>query len=171
MTSRKQTLSSTVAAGVRSLLSPRGREQLSPIPHSPNVSNRRVKSEQERIQAIIRGEKLRAEMEASGNETFEEADDFEVGDDYDPSSPYEEIFDPVAAKQSASKPLPKKPDDQDDEADSGDHPAKPRKNKAVVEDRTYSGTEFAGLVSFIRRAPADVIDKLFSKSKDEEPTR
>lgn len=31
-------------------------------------------------------------MEDAGEETFEEADDFDVDDDIDPSAPYEEMF-------------------------------------------------------------------------------
>lgn len=46
------------------------------------------------IRSIVRSEQLRIHEEKQGNETFEEADDFEVGDDYDPQSPYEEEFDP-----------------------------------------------------------------------------
>lgn len=34
-----------------------------------------------------------------GQETWEEADDFDVGDDYDPSSPHELIFDPELGKE------------------------------------------------------------------------
>lgn len=45
------------------------------------------------IREMIR-EALSREAEEAGYESFEEADDFDVGDDYDPSSPYEEEFDP-----------------------------------------------------------------------------
>ncbi|QXP07906.1 MAG: hypothetical protein [Arizlama microvirus] len=34
-----------------------------------------------------------------GHETWEEADDFDVGDDFDPSSPHELIFDPELGKE------------------------------------------------------------------------
>lgn len=47
------------------------------------------------VRAMIRSEELRREAEKAGVETFDEADDFEVGDDYDPKSPYEESFDPL----------------------------------------------------------------------------
>lgn len=44
---------------------------------------------------MVRSERLAAEAAAAGYESFEEADDFEVGDDFDPSSPYETDFDPT----------------------------------------------------------------------------
>jgi len=50
------------------------------------------------VRAMIRSEELRKAAEASGNETFDEADDFDVGDDFDPTSPYEESFDPLEAE-------------------------------------------------------------------------
>lgn len=124
-----------------------------------------MQTEGERIRGIIRGERLKQEMEAAGRETFEEADDFDVGDDYDPSSPYEEVFDPVAAKEAQQKPLPQKPVPEDDDDSSGAPEPKKPKNKAVVEDKTYSGGSFTELVSFIREAPTDVIDKLFTRGK------
>lgn len=46
----------------------------------------------ERVRAAILSEKLAREALEAGQETFDEADDFNVGDDYDPSSPYEEVF-------------------------------------------------------------------------------
>lgn len=49
----------------------------------------------EQVRRLIRSEHVRQAAMASGHETFEEADDFEVGDDYDPRSPYEEVFDPT----------------------------------------------------------------------------
>lgn len=49
----------------------------------------------EQVQRIIRTEASRRAEEA-GFESFEEADDFDVGeDDFDPDTPYEEVFDPV----------------------------------------------------------------------------
>lgn len=45
------------------------------------------------IKELIR-QALSQEAHNAGYETFEEADDFDVGDDYDPTSPYEECFDP-----------------------------------------------------------------------------
>lgn len=46
------------------------------------------------VQRLVRSHISRQAAEA-GFETFEEAEDFEVGDDNDPSTPYETFFDPV----------------------------------------------------------------------------
>lgn len=65
-----------------------------PTPIAPPVGYVKQPTITERIRDMVRSERLRAEAEAAGAETFEEAEDFDVGDDYDPTSPYEEIFDP-----------------------------------------------------------------------------
>lgn len=68
-----------------------GFEYPSNVPRSFSYAPR-PPSEIERIRALIRSERLAAEAAAAGAETWEEADDFDVGDDYDPTSPYEEMF-------------------------------------------------------------------------------
>lgn len=79
-----------------------GRELPDPTPIAPPVGFRRQPSLAEQIRAMVRSERLRQEAEAQGFETFEEADDFEVGDDYDPTSPYEEVFDPHPNPEGAA---------------------------------------------------------------------
>lgn len=76
-------------------LDPRGREIPDPIPMAPPVGYRKQPSMAEIIREQIRGHRLAEEARAMGKETFEEADDFDVGDDYEPSSPWEEQFDPI----------------------------------------------------------------------------
>ena len=73
-----------------------GREIVSGVPVAPPVGYKKQPSMVEHIRNMVRSEMLRQAVEQGGFETFEEADDFEVGDDYDPSSPYEEQFEPVA---------------------------------------------------------------------------
>lgn len=73
-----------------------GREVPDPVPVAPPVGYVRQKSLVEQIREMIRSEKLRDAAVAGGYETFEEADDFEVGEDFEPSSPYEGDFEPVA---------------------------------------------------------------------------
>ena len=64
----------------------------------------------EQIRRILRTEQFRASIEAEGHESFEEADDFDVGDDFDPKSPYEEDFEPaVSATQVSPEEAPKAP--------------------------------------------------------------
>lgn len=70
-----------------------GREKASSTPVAPPIGYIKQPSMVENIRDMVRREMSIAAAEA-GMETFEEADDFEVGDDYDPRSPYEELFDP-----------------------------------------------------------------------------
>jgi len=71
-----------------------GREMVSGIPKAKPLGYKKHKTIQETIREMIRSEQLRREAEAAGLETLEEADDFEIGDDFDPTSPYEYSFDP-----------------------------------------------------------------------------
>lgn len=72
-----------------------GREIMDPKPIAPPIGYKKAPSIADQMRAMIRSERLRAEAEAAGYETFEEADDFDVGDDFDPTSPYEEVFEPL----------------------------------------------------------------------------
>lgn len=72
-------------------------ELVDPTPIAPPIGFKRTPSLAEQIRDMVRSEALRAEVEKAGAETFEEADDFDVDDDFDPTSPYEADFDvPVA---------------------------------------------------------------------------
>lgn len=47
----------------------------------------------DRVRELIKSEKLKLEAATAGYESFEDADDFDVGDEtFDPQTPYEEIF-------------------------------------------------------------------------------
>lgn len=48
----------------------------------------------EQVRQLVHSEQMRAAAESAGFETPEEADDFNVGDDYEPDSPYEIDLDP-----------------------------------------------------------------------------
>jgi hypothetical protein len=62
---------------------------------APPVGYKKEPTIAERIRTMVRGEAIRQAAEAAGAETFEEADDFEISDEtYDPTTPYEEVFDP-----------------------------------------------------------------------------
>lgn len=73
-----------------------GREVLSPVPVAPPVGYVKHVSLAEQIRSMVRSEALRFHAEQTGHETFEEADDFDIGDDFDPRSPYEVDFEPPA---------------------------------------------------------------------------
>ncbi len=51
----------------------------------------------EQVQRLVRTHVSR-EAAAAGAETFDESEDFDVGDDIDPSSPYEAQFDPILGR-------------------------------------------------------------------------
>ena len=70
-----------------------GKEILSSAPMQMPIGFEHPEPLHEKIRRLVRSEKLRLEVEALGKETPEEADDFDVGDEYDPRSPYELNFD------------------------------------------------------------------------------
>lgn len=70
-----------------SYLDDNGHEVLDSTPIAVPVKFRGI-SHEDTIRQIIRQELSRAAQE-DGDESFEEADDFDVGDDYDPMSPWE----------------------------------------------------------------------------------
>lgn len=72
-----------------------GRERPDPTPMAPPVGYKRQPTMAEIIRQQIQSQRLADEARAMGKETWEEADDFDIGDDYDPTSPWEEQFDPV----------------------------------------------------------------------------
>lgn len=92
-------------------LNERGHEILDPTPVAIPVGFKKPLSLEERMIRFIRSERVRAHLDQSGHETFEEADDFNVGEDFDPVSPYEEHFDHLqnyendkAARAARSRP-------------------------------------------------------------------
>jgi len=76
-----------------SYLTTDGREKPDPRPLAPPVGYIKQPSMWEQVREMVRRELSDAAVEV-GAESFEEADDFEVGD-FDPRSPYEEVFDPT----------------------------------------------------------------------------
>lgn len=64
-----------------------------PTPVAPPIGYVKTQSVFERVREMVRSEQLRQEAIALEMETFEEADDFDTGEDDDPSTPYEEFFD------------------------------------------------------------------------------
>lgn len=82
----------------------KGEELLDPTPIQLPVGYKKQVPLNERIRSMVREEASRWAAE-NGNETFEEADDFNIADDpIEPSSPWEEDFDPevkfIAAREA-----------------------------------------------------------------------
>ena len=69
-----------------------GREVFDPTPVAPPVGYVKQPSLFEQVRDMVRGEALRLYADAQDMESFEEADDFDVDDDYDPRTPYEQTF-------------------------------------------------------------------------------
>lgn len=73
-----------------------GVEYPDPTPVAPPVGFIKQPTLAETMRQMIRSEELKKYARESGAETFEESEDFDVGDDFDPMSPHEELFDPHA---------------------------------------------------------------------------
>lgn len=84
-----------------------GTEKMDPVPVAPPLGYKREPSMFDHMRSLIRSEMLRQAL-AEDWETPEEADDFEVGDDYDPRSGFEVEFDenevPYAKAPDAEQP-------------------------------------------------------------------
>lgn len=74
-----------------------GWEHGSPEPIEIPAGFKRPETLQEQIKRLIRA--ASDEAASQGLETFEEAEDFNVDDDFDPSTPYEVFFDPVLNRE------------------------------------------------------------------------
>lgn len=81
-----------------------GREIPDPEPMQPPIGYNRQPTLSEQMRAMIVSERLARAAAEAGAETFEEADDFEVGDDWEAEkhSPYEANFDPMTAEEKAA---------------------------------------------------------------------
>lgn len=112
-----------------------GHELPDPTPIAAAIGYTRQPSLAEQIRQMVRSERLAQEAQAMGAETFEEADDFEVGDpaDFLPGTPYEQDFDPVPVaelkrrKKEAETPPPAPPPEPDSKKKTGggDEPPPP----------------------------------------------
>lgn len=75
-----------------------GNEVPDPTPVSIPAGFKVPESLSDQIRRLIRTS-LSQQADDQGMETFDESEDFEIDDDmFDPSSPYEEVFDPVLGR-------------------------------------------------------------------------
>lgn len=70
-----------------------------PTEIAPPVGYQKQPSMFERVRELVRSEQLRAAAQDNGFESFEDADDFDTGEDDDPSTPYEECFEGRTAEE------------------------------------------------------------------------
>lgn len=75
-----------------------GQEIPDPRPAAPSLGKKPEVNIRDYIATMVRSERLQQELDAAGHETFEEANDFEVGDDYFPDSQYENDLEPSVAE-------------------------------------------------------------------------
>lgn len=113
-------------APTKSTLDKNGHEIPDPNPVAPALNLERQPTLAERIRQEVRSQAFQAQLRAD-QETFEEADDFEVGDDYDPSSPYEEEFEgQFDTRPQAAPPKAEPPRETAREANPEPTPTKPK---------------------------------------------
>lgn len=74
-----------------------GREIPDPHPMEIPLGHKRPETLAEQVQRLVR-HSVSAYAALHGHETFAESEDFDVEDDFDPSTPYEEEFDPVLGR-------------------------------------------------------------------------
>lgn len=67
-----------------------GRAMEPPLGYEPSESLH------EMINRAVRDRAIQQAIADAGGETFEESEDFDVGDDLDPTSPYEAFFEPIS---------------------------------------------------------------------------
>lgn len=80
------------------LLDSHGREIPDPTPLELPAGRKRPETLAEQVQRLVRHQ-VSAYAELHGHETFADADDLEVDDDFDPSSPFELEFDPILGRE------------------------------------------------------------------------
>jgi len=83
-------------------LDERGAEVLDKTPIAPPIGYNKTKSMMEIVREMVVSEKLAMDARSAGYETFEESEDFDVDDDFDPSTPYENDFDPTIPELRAA---------------------------------------------------------------------
>lgn len=134
-------------------LHPDGKPILDPVPIAPPIGYKKHPSMVEMVRAMVRSEKLAEEARASGHETFEEAEDFDVDDEpMQMRSPWENQHDPsieelLAAGREvmAQKAAQKAADEAGGEGGrppSGGAPSAPRpKPKAAARPQVFDAPE------------------------------
>lgn len=70
-----------------------------PTPIAPPIGYQKLPSMFDRVRDMVRSEQLRQAAIDNGDETFEEADDFDVGDVDDFQTPYEEMYEGLSATE------------------------------------------------------------------------
>lgn len=83
---------------IRLIMDNQGHEVPDPNPVAVPAGFKRPETLAEQVRRLVRSERFNQEREEAGEETFDEADDFDV-EDFDPQTPYEVFFDPVLERE------------------------------------------------------------------------
>lgn len=86
-----------------------GHEIPDPTPVALPTGFKRPEMLAETVARLVRRE-ISERADLAGFETFEEAEDFEIGDDFEPNSPYEQFFDPLLGKDMSVDQFRKNPE-------------------------------------------------------------
>lgn len=78
-----------------------GREILDPTPMAIPAGFKRPDSIADQVRRLVRSHELARAAEAAGLETFEESEDFDIDETFDPHTPYELQWDPVLGRDVA----------------------------------------------------------------------
>lgn len=87
-----------VGRAVLAVLDKRGHELLDKKPVAMPVGFKRPETLAEQVQRLVRRQ-VSEYAAAQGRETFEESEDFDVDDEFDPRTPYEAEFDPILGRE------------------------------------------------------------------------
>lgn len=104
---RRRPVGPTVEEYTRNLIrlgySKDGNVVLDDVPMAPPIGYKKSPSMVEIVRDLVRQEKLAKDLEERGMETFEDSEDFDVGDDPEQlRSPYENQFDPLLSELAAA---------------------------------------------------------------------
>lgn len=87
----------------------KGREILDPTPLAVSVRLKRPPTLAEQVKMLLSQEAFRRRLHEEGVETFEESDDFDCDEDFDPRHPWERNFDHVDEESPAERQLKNTP--------------------------------------------------------------
>lgn len=132
-----------------------GQEIPDPRPAAPALGKKPEMHIRDYIRSMVHNERLQQELDAAGHETFEEANDFEVGDDYFPDSQYENDLEPSVAELIREGTASLSAKARIEEKRQADIKAKKRAARAHLEDQDEDPPEPKKSPRRARKGPAD----------------
>lgn len=116
-----------------------GAEKLDPVPMQPPLGYKKTLSLSEQIALQVRRMKLELLNDDSISETEEEADDFEIGDDFEPLSKYEnDHIPPISVLKQRAKQIKEQIQEQNRRAAIAAHEKALKKPQSVTTPSPYA---------------------------------